>query len=202
MLERWLRFLVGNGSQASGDIRLERVTNFEADIPLADAGRLHSLTGHMLDLPSQSANLRALLLIRQHHLCGQYMAERVHGNVNLASILAFIAVIACARATPARRLRNKRPSLIDHIGRTGAARSHAIAVTLFIPNFKHALEENARPINGRHRASLPHRLQEQQEIAVEQRQIVGERHALSSRCFTEAHLPDIAPVDDIGRSCD
>ena len=51
----------------------------------------------MLDLPSQSANLRALLLIRQH---GQYMAERVHGNVKLASILAFIVVMACARATP------------------------------------------------------------------------------------------------------
>lgn len=112
----------------------------------------------MLDLPSQSANLRALLLIRQH---GQYMAERVHGNVKLASILAFIVVMACARATPARRLRNKRPFLIDHIGRTWAARCDAIAVTLFIPNFKHALEENARSINGRERISLPHRLQEQ-----------------------------------------
>lgn len=191
--------MVGDGSQASGDIRLERATNFEADIPLADTGRLHSLTGHMLDLPSQSANLRALLLIRQH---GQYMAERVHGNVKLASILAFIVVIACARATPARRLRNKRPFLIDHIGRTWAARCDAIAVTLFIPNFKHALEENARSINGRERISLPHRLQEEKEVAIEQRQVVGERHALSARRFAEAHLPDIAPVDLVGRSCD
>lgn len=191
--------MVGDGSQASGDIRLERATNFEADIPLADTGRLHSLTGHMLDLPSQSANLRALLLIRQH---GQYMAERVHGNVKLASILAFIVVIACARATPARRLRNKRPFLIDHIGRTWAARCDAIAVTLFIPNFKHALEENARSINGRERISLPHRLQEEKEVAVEQRQVVGERHALSTRCSAEAHLPDIARIDDVGRSCD
>lgn len=191
--------MVGDGSQASGDIRLERATNFEADIPLADTGRLHSLTGHMLDLPSQSANLRALLLIRQH---GQYMAERVHGNVKLASILAFIVVIACARATPARRLRNKRPFLIDHIGRTWAARCDAIAVTLFIPNFKHALEENARSINGRERISLPHRLQEEKEVAIEQRQVVGERHALSARRFAEAHPPDIAPVDPVGRSCD
>jgi len=191
--------LVGDGSQASGDIRLECATNFEADIPLADTGRLHSLIGHMLDLPNQSANLRALLLIRQH---GQYMAERVHGNVKLASILAFIVVIACARATPARRLRNKRPFLIDHIGRTGAARCDAIAVTLFIPNFKHALEDDACPLNGRERIDLPHRLQEQQEVAVEQRQVVGKRHALSARCLAEAHLPDIAPVDPVRRSCD
>lgn len=76
--------------------------------------------------------------------------------------------------------RNKRPFLIDHIGRTGAARCDAIAVTLFIPNFKHALEEDARSINGRERVGLPHRLQKEQEVAVEQRQVVGERHALST----------------------
>lgn len=88
--------------------------------------------------------------------------------------------------------RNKRPFLIDHIGRTWAARCDAIAVTLFIPNFKHALEENARSINGRERVGLPHRLQKEQEVAVEQRQVVGERHAFSTRCSAEAHLPDIA----------
>ena len=78
----------------------------------------------------------------------------------------------------------------------------AIAVTLFIPNFKHALEDDACPLNGRERIDLPHRLQEQQEVAVEQRQVVGKRHALSARRFAEAHLPDIAPVDLVGRSCD
>src|SRR3989304_1366618 len=63
-------------------------------------------------------------------------------------------------------------------------------------------EEQTRLIHSRQWIGLPHRPQEEQESGIEKRQVVGDRSALSARCFAEAHLPHIAPVDLVGGASD
>lgn len=53
---------------------------------------------------AQLVHLRALLFVGWLNMHRQQVVQRVHGHVNLAAALAFVAVIACAWATLASRL--------------------------------------------------------------------------------------------------
>lgn len=58
----------------------------------------------MLNFLRQCLNLSVLLRVGERDVHVQHMAQRIHGHMHFASLLAFIAIIARTLAAFARRL--------------------------------------------------------------------------------------------------